>query len=39
MPDSGVAFSSTIVFGPKARASKVQANGLELWEAQDLPAA
>jgi hypothetical protein len=30
MPDIGVVFSSTLVFGPKARDSTAQANGLGL---------
>jgi hypothetical protein len=39
MPDIGVVFSSTLVFGPKDRDSKAQANGLRLCEAQKLLAA
>jgi hypothetical protein len=37
MPDSGLLQHDR--FRAKSRASKVQANGLELWEAKDLPAA
>jgi len=36
MPNIGVAFSSTIVFGPKALNSRAQANGLGICDAPEI---